>query len=76
MLGIGTIVDFVGRYNPCVVIANRAEPHIYKYGVREYDDLKLGRSVPQGYDYTIVEINVDFSPYIDVLEHEVRVRGM
>lgn len=75
MLEIGTIVSYSYRKNLCIVIANKEEPHRYKYGVKEYDDMQLIRIVPDGYDYTIVETSIGFSTYIDVKESEIKAQN-
>lgn len=71
MFNVGDKVGYHGKKNPCVVIATKDEPHKYRYGVKDIDDLGFVRPVPENSDYTIVETNVEFSPYIDVIQGEI-----
>jgi hypothetical protein len=69
---IGDKIKYEAKGKSCIVIATKEIPHTHKFGVKEIDGLGLIRPVPEGYDYTIVETNVDFSPYIDVLESDIK----
>lgn len=76
MFEIGQRVRYISSERDCVIIATKEVEHRYKFGVEELDNLGAVRPVTKGYDYTIVEMNVEFSPYIDVMESELRLIGL
>jgi hypothetical protein len=69
---IGDLINYLFKDNPCLVIASKTEPHKQRFGNEEIDKQGFERPVPEGFDYTVVETGVEFSPYIDIKVSEIR----
>jgi len=72
MVNVGDRVKYIFRDSQCEVISAKEEPHKYRFGVRDIDDLESIKPVAEGFDYSVVELGHDFSSYIDVREGELR----
>jgi hypothetical protein len=69
---IGDLITYLFSDNACRIIATKTEPHRQRFGNEEIDKHGYERPVPDGFDFTVVDTGLEFSPYIDIRISEIR----